>query len=98
MSFELLDYRVAAEKWKGEFDKVVSIEMIEAVGVEYLPTYFRALRDLVKPSGSIMVQAISMVEARYRDYCTSTGESRAANLLGIAGRLAVLEVCPHLRV
>ena len=64
ITFLLLDYRVAAEQFKGQFDRVVSIEMVEAVGVEFLPTYFNALRDLVKPSGSIMLQAISVVEAK----------------------------------
>eukprot|EP00038_Savillea_parva_P006141 m.161923 g.161923 ORF g.161923 m.161923 type:complete len:486 (+) comp12125_c0_seq1:236-1693(+) len=68
----LLDYRLAAKQFKGQFDHAVSIEMIEAVGVEYLPTYFQALHDFIKPSGSIMIQAISMVEARYAEYCRST--------------------------
>jgi cyclopropane-fatty-acyl-phospholipid synthase len=39
ISFLLLDYRVAADRFKGQFDRVVSIEMVEAVGVEFLPTY-----------------------------------------------------------
>jgi cyclopropane-fatty-acyl-phospholipid synthase len=72
ITFLLLDYRLVAERYKGQFDHVVSIEMIEAVGVEYLPTYFAALHALVKPSGSVMIQAISVVEAKYKVYCKST--------------------------
>jgi cyclopropane-fatty-acyl-phospholipid synthase len=52
----------------GRFDKLVSIEMIEAVGHRYLDTYFRKCSELLKPDGSMVVQAIVMPESRYAQY------------------------------
>lgn len=52
------------------FDKVVSIEMIEAVGKEYLATYFECVDRLMKKDGGIGVfQVITMPETRYERYC-----------------------------
>ena len=56
----------------GPFDKLVSIEMIEAVGHEFLPRYFRACDALLKPGGAMLVQAIVMPEPRYDAYRRST--------------------------
>ena len=56
------DYR----NLEGEFDKLVSIEMIEAVGHKYLPAYFKACNQLVKPGGKMLLQAITIPEQRYR--------------------------------
>ncbi len=53
---------------EGRFDKLVSIEMIEAVGHRYLDTYFRKCSELLKPDGSMVVQAIVMPERRYALY------------------------------
>ncbi len=53
---------------EGQFDKLVSIEMIEAVGHRYLDTYFRKCSELLKPDGSMLVQAIVMPESRYARY------------------------------
>lgn len=59
----LLDYRVLPIPRDGLYDKVVSIEMIEAVGREYLSTYFECIDRLLKPEGGIAVfQAITMPE------------------------------------
>lgn len=55
----------------GRFDKLVSIEMIEAVGHEYLDTYFRKCGELLKPDGSMVLQAIVMPERRYDEYLHS---------------------------
>lgn len=52
----------------GSFDKLVSIEMIEAVGHRYLDTYFRKCGELLKPDGSMVVQAIVMPDSRYAEY------------------------------
>jgi cyclopropane-fatty-acyl-phospholipid synthase len=52
----LQDYRAV----QGEFDAIVSVEMIEAVGEEYWPTYFAALDRLLAPGGTIALQAILM--------------------------------------
>ncbi|MEU2117007.1 cyclopropane-fatty-acyl-phospholipid synthase family protein [Streptomyces sp. NPDC016459] len=45
---------------EGRYDAVVSVEMIEAVGAEYWPSYFTALRDALAPGGRIALQAITM--------------------------------------
>ncbi len=52
----------------GAFDKVASIEMIEAVGYENLPTFFRACSDLLKPTGQMLLQAITISDQRYEGY------------------------------
>jgi cyclopropane-fatty-acyl-phospholipid synthase len=55
----------------GQYDKLVSIEMIEAVGHQYLESYFRQCGRLLKPDGSFMLQAIIMPERRYAQYLRS---------------------------
>ncbi|WP_055127695.1 SAM-dependent methyltransferase [Pseudomonas mediterranea] len=55
------DYR----ELKGTFDKLVSIEMIEAVGHRYLPAYFRQCAALLKPDGLMLLQAITIRDQRY---------------------------------
>jgi cyclopropane-fatty-acyl-phospholipid synthase len=50
---------------EGQFDKLVSIEMIEAVGHEYLDTYFRKCSSLLKPEGELLIQAITIADQRY---------------------------------
>lgn len=58
------DYR----KVEGRFDKVVSIEMIEAVGHEYLPEYFRTIAQRLKPNGIVAIQAITSPDSRYDEF------------------------------
>ncbi len=58
---QLKDYRLL----EGKYDKLVSIEMIEAVGEQYLPTYFKKCYDLLKPNGLALIQAITIEDARY---------------------------------
>ena len=58
------DYR----KLTGQYDKIVSIEMVEAVGERYLDTYFRQCGKLLKPGGRFVLQAIVMPEERYDSY------------------------------
>jgi cyclopropane-fatty-acyl-phospholipid synthase len=57
---ELRDYRDV----EGRYDAVVSVEMIEAVGYEFWPTYFAALDRLVTPGGRVAIQAITMPHSR----------------------------------
>jgi len=57
----LSDYRDLT----GSYDKLVSIEMIEAVGHRFLPTYFQKCADLLKPDGVMLLQAITIREQRY---------------------------------
>ena len=56
----LTDYREV----RGAFDAVVSVEMIEAVGHEYLPSYFQTLHDRLEPGGRAGIQAIVMPHDR----------------------------------
>jgi cyclopropane-fatty-acyl-phospholipid synthase len=52
----------------GQFDKLVSIEMIEAVGDNYLDEYFEKCASLLKPDGLMVLQAITIVDQRYQQY------------------------------
>ncbi|MEZ8095423.1 SAM-dependent methyltransferase [Photobacterium swingsii] len=52
----------------GEYDKVVSVEMVEAVGKEYLTTYIKKCQSLLKPNGLLAIQAITIVDQRYESY------------------------------
>jgi cyclopropane-fatty-acyl-phospholipid synthase len=57
----LEDYR----DLRGRFDKLVSVEMIEAVGANYLDTYFAKCAALLKPSGAMLLQAITIQDQFY---------------------------------
>jgi len=50
---------------RGSYDKLVSIEMIEAVGHQYYDTYFRCCSDLMKPGGVMLLQAITIADQQY---------------------------------
>ena len=50
---------------KGQFDKLVSVEMIEAVGANYLDTYFAKCSSLLKPQGAMLLQAITIQDQIY---------------------------------
>jgi cyclopropane-fatty-acyl-phospholipid synthase len=52
----------------GQYDKLVSIEMIEAVGHEFLPSYFKQCSDLLKKDGLMLIQAITIADQRYHAY------------------------------
>ncbi|KAI5212064.1 hypothetical protein E4T38_00739 [Aureobasidium subglaciale] len=69
----LCDYRALPTPRDGKlYDKVVSIEMLEAVGKEYLDTYFQCVDKLLKPEGGVAVfQCITMPESRYDAYSNS---------------------------
>lgn len=56
---------------QGKFDKLVSIEMIEAVGYRHFDEYFAALGRLLRPDGSLVLQAIVMPERGYAAYLRS---------------------------
>ena len=60
---------VLAEDYRrvtGQFDKIVSVEMVEAVGHDFLDRYFAACSRLLKPSGLMALQAIVIRDSRYR--------------------------------
>ena len=50
---------------RGSYDKLVSIEMIEAVGHQYYDTYVRCCSDLLKPGGLMLLQAITIADQQY---------------------------------
>lgn len=52
----------------GEFDRIASIEMIEAVGQERWPRYFATLRDRLKTGGVAVIQAITIADDRFDEY------------------------------
>jgi len=60
----LSDYR----ELTGQYDKIVSVEMIEAVGKEFLTTYIKKCQSLLKPEGLFAIQAITMNDQRYDSY------------------------------
>jgi cyclopropane-fatty-acyl-phospholipid synthase len=61
VDLQLIDYREVA----GTYDAIVSVEMIEAVGEEYWPTYFATIDKLLAPGGQAAIQAITMAHHRY---------------------------------
>lgn len=64
VALELVDYR----DLRGRFDRIVSIEMLEAVGHEQLPEFFAACDRLLAPGGSIVLQFITVADAHYERY------------------------------
>ncbi|MEH3034711.1 MAG: cyclopropane-fatty-acyl-phospholipid synthase [Aeromicrobium erythreum] len=69
VDLRLQDYREV----EGEFDAIVSVEMIEAVGEEYWPTYFAKIDSLLAPGGAVSIQAILMADHRYKATRNSYG-------------------------
>ncbi|KAI0821219.1 Mycolic acid cyclopropane synthetase-domain-containing protein [Irpex lacteus] len=65
----LMDYRNMPSEWEGAFDRVVSVEMIEAVGKEYVETYFAKIDwALRRDTGVAVIQGITIPEARFEEY------------------------------
>lgn len=64
VDFRLQDYRDV----EGKFDKIVSIEMFEAVGKEYWPAYFRKIFDVLTPGGVAGLQIITIADRLYDRY------------------------------
>jgi cyclopropane-fatty-acyl-phospholipid synthase len=60
----LMDYRDV----KGHFDRVASIEMFEAVGEAYWPTYFRKIAEVLRPGGRAGLQIITIADALFEGY------------------------------
>ena len=60
----LIDYR----DLKGQYDKIISIEMLEAVGHEFLPTYFESCYRLLRPGGRMAFQVITTQNKNYEVY------------------------------
>lgn len=61
----LMDYRSMPESWEGSFDRLVSVEMMEAVGPEYMDTFWEKVNWAMGPEGAVgVVQCITLPEAR----------------------------------
>ena len=60
----LTDYR----DQQGQYDHIVSIEMFEAVGERYWPTFFRTVRERLKPGGRAAIQVITIEEEAFESY------------------------------
>lgn len=67
IDLRLEDYRDV----RGTFDRIVSIEMIEAVGREYWPAYFATIRDRLAADGHAVIQAITIEDSRFDKYVTT---------------------------
>ena len=61
---DLCDYRALLDESAGSYDAVLSVEMIEAVGREFWPTYFRTIDHVLAPGGRAAIQAITMPHDR----------------------------------
>lgn len=64
IEIRLEDYRDI----KGQYDKIVSIEMMEALGHEYVPTFVKKCNDLIRRGGKIFYQCITFPDDRFQDY------------------------------
>lgn len=64
VKFELCDYR----DMRGQFDKIVSVEMLEAVGHRHLGTFFKSCERLLAPDGLVVLQVITFPDFQYHDY------------------------------
>ena len=92
VSVELRDYREV----QGQFDAIVSVEMLEAVGHEYFPAFFETCDRVLRRGGRIGLQSITYPDARYED------QRRGANWIqkyifpgGLLPSLAVIERATH---
>ena len=61
INIELVDYR----QLEGQYDKIVSVEMLEAVGEEYMDIYFKKCHELLKKDGILALQVITCPDSRY---------------------------------
>jgi cyclopropane-fatty-acyl-phospholipid synthase len=64
----LCDYRGVT----GQYDRIISVEMLEAVGKAYYPAFFRSCDSLLKPNGMLVIQTITIPDQRYEAYSKTT--------------------------
>jgi cyclopropane-fatty-acyl-phospholipid synthase len=67
VELRLEDYRDV----RGQFDRIASIEMFEAVGEKYWPVYFDVLRERLRPGGRAGLQTITIADHLWSDYATN---------------------------
>ncbi len=93
VEFRLQDYRDV----EGIYDAVVSIEMIEAVGEEFWPSYFSTIDEHLAPGGRVAIQAITMAHERMIETRNSYGWIQKYIFPGglIPSTQAIEDVCAH---
>jgi|TARA_B110000263_G_scaffold64190_1_gene55401 cyclopropane-fatty-acyl-phospholipid synthase len=64
INVKLIDYR----NIEGTYDKVISVEMIEAIGYELFNSYFEKIEEVLKPNGIAVIQAITYPDENYEVY------------------------------
>jgi cyclopropane-fatty-acyl-phospholipid synthase len=64
----LCDYRNVT----GQYDRIISVEMLEAVGKAYYPAFFRNCDRLLKANGIMVIQTITIPDQRYKAYSKTT--------------------------
>ncbi|WP_111979832.1 SAM-dependent methyltransferase [Algibacillus agarilyticus] len=85
------DYR----ELTGKYDKLVSIEMIEAVGYDFFQTFFEQCNALLKPQGKLLIQAITIADQRFEHYLNNVDFIQRYIFPG--GFLpSITEMCKHI--
>ena len=64
IDLKLMDYR----NLKGTYDKIISIEMLEAVGHKFYNTFFKKVNEVLAPKGLIELQVITSPHSRYKEF------------------------------
>ena len=64
IDIKLIDFR----KIEGSYDRIISVEMIEAIGFELFNPYFSRIEELMKPDGTAVIQAITYPDENYETY------------------------------
>lgn len=95
---QIMDYR----HMQGAFDAIISIEMIEAVGHAYLPTYIQQCYRLLKPGGRFALQAITYPDNAYAAYTKRSDFIRkhifpGGHLPSYQHLMALVDACPGFR-
>lgn len=72
LKVELLDFRKLKPEIYGKYDRIVSIEMAEALGIRYFDIYFKTISNMLKEDGLVLIQYINYPECHYEKYIKST--------------------------
>ena len=86
---------------KGKYDKLVSIEMIEAVGYEFIPEYFNICSNLLKKNGIMAIQGITYHDKNFKDHLNSVDFIKkyifpGSNLISVSHLTNVIKDCTDL--
>ena len=68
ITVHLMDFRSIPDDWKHTFVRLVSVEMLEAVGKEYIQPYFKMIDEVLNEKGVAVFQVITIPESRF-DNC-----------------------------